>query len=128
MNDEQYLKHCRALLTDFAADLSRRTRELDESDGLRTLALAFHELTERRGPEIYDGVAPLVDRLFTTYPEFAPTFPRELLWFFGGDCLHFMPDEEIAVYQQLDEQRARAAARGEIIDLRAARAKLLKLQ
>ena len=47
----------------------------------------------------------LVARLFTTYPDFAPTFPRELLWFFGGDCLHYMPDEEIATFQQLEELR-----------------------
>jgi len=34
--------------------------------------------------------------------------PRDLLWFFGGDCLHFMPDDEIAVFQQLEERRYEA--------------------
>ena len=34
--------------------------------------------------------------------------PRDLLWFFGGDCLHYMPDEEISLFQQLDEQRQAA--------------------
>lgn len=29
--------------------------------------------------------------------------PRDLFWYFGGDCLHFMPDEEISQFQQLDE-------------------------
>jgi hypothetical protein len=128
MNDEQYLRHCRDLLADFAATLCLRTAELEETDGLRTLALEFRRLADSGGSELYDGIGALVDRLFTTYPDFAPTFPRELLWFFGGDCLHFMPDDEIDVYQQLDEQRGQAAARGEIIDLRAARAKLLNLQ
>ena len=28
---------------------------------------------------------------------------RDLLWYFGGDCLHYMPDDEIEKYQQLDE-------------------------
>jgi hypothetical protein len=26
-----------------------------------------------------------------------------LLWFFGGDCLHYLDDEEIAAYQARDE-------------------------
>lgn len=29
--------------------------------------------------------------------------PRDLFWYFAGDCLHFMPDEEISKFQQLDE-------------------------
>lgn len=78
--------------------------------------------------DLYTDGSSLVSRLFTTYPDFSPTFPRELLWFLGGDCLHFMPDDEIALYQALEEQREETAARGEIIDFTAARAKLLKLQ
>ncbi len=88
----------------------------------------FWTCCNRVEEDVHTRAQPLVNRLFTTYPDFAPTLPRELLWFFGGDCLHFMPDEEIALYQQLDELRHEAAARGEIMDLRAARAKLLQLQ
>jgi len=39
-----------------------------------------------------------------------------LLWFFGGDCLHFMPDEEIELYQTLDERRYQAEQQGEVFD------------
>ena len=39
-----------------------------------------------------------------------------LLWFFGGDCLHFMPDEEIDLFQRLDERRYEAEERGETFD------------
>jgi hypothetical protein len=128
MNDAQYLSHCRDLLASFSHTLSQRTDSLDEGEGLRVLAADFKHLADGPVADVYRMAAPLVDRLFTTYADFAPTFPRELLWFFGGDCLHFMPDEEIAVFQQLDEQRGLAAQRGEIIDLQAARAKLLKLK
>ncbi|MCB1703144.1 MAG: hypothetical protein KDI14_20230 [Halioglobus sp.] len=128
MNDEQYLLHCRQLLTDFAQTLCQRTDALPEDDSLRALAADFQRLAESGGSDLYGEAAPLIDRLFTTYPDFAPTFPRDLLWFFGGDCLHFMPDEEIALHQQLDEKRSQAASAGEIIDLQAARAKLLNLQ
>ena len=127
MNDEQYLQHCLGKFKQFAAEIIKRTDSLEESDSLRELALAFGRASDS-GAGLYADGRTLVDRLFTTYPDFSPTFPRELLWFLGGDCLHFMPDEEIAIYQQLEERRAESAARGEIIDFVAARAKLLKLQ
>ena len=127
MNDEQYLQHCSTQFGKFALDIVQRTETLDESDSLRELARAFELLAKGQG-DLYGDGATLVSRLFTTYPDFSPTFPRELLWFLGGDCLHFMPDEEIAAYQRLEEQREESAARGEIIDFAAARAKLLKLQ
>ena len=128
MNDEQYLAHCREQLAEFASTLSLRTESLPPGDPLRELARQFEALAGRSGGELYEQAVPLVTRLFTHYPDFAPTLPRELLWFLGGDCLHYMPDDEIALYQQLDERRQAAAARGEILDLRTARAKLLKLQ
>ncbi len=128
MNDEQYLSHCRELLADFAENLSSRTESLAEEDTLRVLAADFQRLARETNGDWYADAGPLVNRLFTTYPDFAPTFPRELLWFFGGDCLHFMPDEEIAVFQQLEDKRSQAAAGGTVLDLAAARAKLLNLQ
>ncbi len=128
MNDRQYLLYCRRLLAGFARGLTERTDALDESDTLKQLAGAFQQLADDQESDLYSIGPVLVDRLFTTYPDFAPTLPRELLWFLGADCLHFMPDDEIALYQRLDELRVEAAARGELLDLRTARAKLLKLQ
>ena len=128
MNDEQYLAALPGTAGEFAKTLSQRTEHLR---GGRPSARAGRGLPAAGSDSDADCMTEgpaLVARLFTTYPDFAPTFPRELLWFFGGDCLHFMPDDEIAMYQQLEEQRWQAAARGEIFDLRAARAKLLKLQ
>ncbi len=127
MNDSQYLNHCREQLKQFADDIVQRTNSLEAADSLRELALAFETLSGDES-DFYAQGQTLVNRLFTTYPDFGPTFPRELLWFLGGDCLHYMPDEEIAVHQQLEEQRLASAERGEIIDFAAARAKLLKLQ
>ena len=127
MNDEQYLQYCAELLTSFAQELVTRTEHLPAEDSLRELAANFQAVANS-GEDLYTEGANLVVRLFTTYPDFAPTLPRELLWFFGGDCLHFMPDDEIALFQQLDEKRSEAAAGGNILDLQAARAKLLNLQ
>ena len=127
MNDEQYLQHCRELLTDFAKTLVTRTKHLPDDDCLRELAAAFLSLADAEGDLYAEGPA-LVSRLFTTYPDFAPTLPRELLWFFGGDCLHYMADDEIDLFQQLEDMRLAAATRGETFDPRAGRAKLLNLQ
>ncbi|MFI8748052.1 PA2817 family protein [Pseudomonas sp. NPDC077186] len=58
----------------------------------------------------------LISQIFHRYPQIAHLVPRDLLWFFGGDCLHFMPDEEIALYQALDERRFEAEQNDEPFD------------
>lgn len=45
----------------------------------------------------------LISQTVANYPHITPLVPRDLFWYFGGDCLHFMPDEEISKFQQLDE-------------------------
>lgn len=127
MNDKQYLQYCRAQLYDFARNFATRTLQLPPDHPLRELAEAFNELATDSA-DFYTLAPELVARLFDTYPEFAPTFPRELLWFLGGDCLHYMADEEIAQFQQLEELRLAAARRGETFNLPESKAKLLNLQ
>lgn len=105
MDDVEYAEYCRGLLESFAREFLERTRALGPQDGLRELALAFGEVSAG-GADYYDRGRELVSRLFTSYPEFAPTFPRELLWFFGGECLHYMPDEEIAEFERRQEDSA----------------------
>lgn len=68
----------------------------------------------------------LCTRLIRNYPRLAPLLDRELMWYFGGDCLHYMPDEEIGMYQQLDEMSYEAESKGESFDRREARANMLK--
>ena len=58
----------------------------------------------------------LLSQIFHRYPQIAHLVPRDLLWFFGGDCLHYMPDEEIQLYQQLDERRFAAEETGDEFD------------
>jgi len=121
------MQHCRAQFSDFCTTLTSRTASLDDKDSLKELALAFQRVASAEDG-LYNKGPALISRLFETYPDFAPTFPRELLWFLGGECLHFMPDEEIAVFQQLDELRGAAQIKGEVLDFQAARAKLMKSQ
>lgn len=58
----------------------------------------------------------LISQVFQRYPQIAHQVPRDLLWFFGGECLHFMPDEEIDGYQLLEERRYQALEQGEAFD------------
>jgi hypothetical protein len=126
MNDEQYRAHCLQLLDSFAGFIEQQASNASEDDPLRELARGFAQLANGENP--YGSGPKLVSQLFSSCPQLAPVLPRELLWYFGGDCLHYMPDDELAVFQQLDEMRTEAAAAGEELDYQQARAKLLKLQ
>jgi hypothetical protein len=127
MNDEHYLNYCTDLLSEFACDLVQRTESLGEEDRLKTLARAYSDLSKSK-ESVYAQGNELTQTLFNNFPDMAPLLPRQLLWFFGGDCLHFMSDDEISQFQQLDEEREQAAALGNVYDLTEARAKLLNLQ
>jgi hypothetical protein len=123
MNDTQYLHYNQQLARTLAASIQAQVPQLSPDDPFSEWLNALRqaaddtELLHRDGPG-------LMQRLFTTYPQFAPLVPRDLLWFLGGDCLHVMPDEEIAQHQALDELRHEAAGQGEILDYNAARARL----
>ncbi|MEH6444567.1 MAG: PA2817 family protein [Oceanospirillaceae bacterium] len=61
------------------------------------------------------------------YSQLTPILPRDLLWFFSGDCLHYMPDEEIMQFQQLDELRYEAESSAIEFDYAKIRNEFLKL-
>ncbi|ETI57991.1 PA2817 family protein [Marinomonas profundimaris] len=67
----------------------------------------------------------VLSRFIRCYANLVPLIKRELLWFVGGECLHFLGDEEITLYQQLedrlyelDSQNLRADISKEITTLR----------
>jgi len=74
----------------------------------RDFFLALAELPNSGGSDLLIQGQYLFCRVVAAYPHLMPLVPRDLLWFFGGDCLHYMPDEEIRVFQELDEQRQQA--------------------
>ncbi|WP_263262854.1 PA2817 family protein [Pseudomonas entomophila] len=86
-----------------------------------------HELFVERFDELLSALAEdeqesqylgqeLLCQVITRYPQIAHLVPRDLLWFFGGDCLHYMPDDEIDLYQQLEERRYYAEQNDEPFD------------
>lgn len=45
----------------------------------------------------------LLAKIVSNYQNIMPLVPRDLFWFFGGDCLHFLGDEEVELFQRIDE-------------------------
>lgn len=58
----------------------------------------------------------ILTQVITRYPQIAHLIPRDLLWFFAGDCLHYLSDEEIDLYQALEERRYEAEQNEEPFD------------
>lgn len=128
--DTHYLNYHLRLLRDFV----RQTQQLppfvldecseEDREFLERLE-ALPDLSEQ-DDFLFEG-QQLINRVVASYPHLMPLLHRDLLWFFGGDCLHYMPDDEIARYQELDERRHEAAATGEPFSYENERAKIFGL-
>ncbi|MET4160932.1 hypothetical protein CFI10_14035 [Marinobacterium iners] len=80
---------------------------------------------EHHRPEAYEDGQTLLVRLVRGYPQFVPLLARDLFWLFGGECLHFMSDEEIEQFQQLDETQAELEASNTPVDYLSLRQSIL---
>ncbi len=45
----------------------------------------------------------LLSQIVGNYQHIMPSVPRPLFWYFGGECMHYLGDEEIEHYQKLEE-------------------------
>ncbi|SDH15133.1 hypothetical protein SAMN05216603_106142 [Pseudomonas benzenivorans] len=115
-----YLDHHLALLAHLRGilvALGEAEQILDDSHALylERFDELLSQLPDDTEASLYLG-QDLISQIFQRYPQIAHLVPRDLLWFFGGDCLHFMPDEEIELYQRLDERRFEAEQNDEPFD------------
>lgn len=110
-----HLEHHLALLAHLRAILMAMGEAEQVSEESHALFLErFDELlmSLKEIPEERHMGQDLICQVFHRYPQVAHMVPRDLLWFFGGDCLHYMPDEEIGQFQELDERRHQAELDG----------------
>jgi hypothetical protein len=110
-----YLNHHLALLAHLRAILLAMGEAEQISDESHALFLErFDELLINlpHVPEERHLGQELICQVFHRYPQIAHLVPRDLLWFFGGDCLHYMPDDEIAQFQDLEDRRYSAEMDG----------------
>lgn len=106
------LKHLREILNAVG------TAEQVEDDSHQLFLERFDELIQQL-PVSIEAIAQgqeIMSQVFHRYPQIAHLVPRDLLWYFGGDCLHFMPDEEIEMFQILEERRYEAEQQGKTFD------------
>jgi hypothetical protein len=124
--DQEYYTYHLELLAAFCAQIQSLPPFNAESPGeddqeflaaLAQLQQQSHEVSFLEQGQV------LMCRIVGSYPHLMPLLYRDLLWFFGGDCLHYMPDEEIAVFQHLDEQREDAKQQQLPFSYKEARAK-----
>ncbi|MES2676528.1 MAG: PA2817 family protein [Pseudomonadota bacterium] len=108
--EQNYIEFHLRLLHTFVEKASHQPpfcRENCEQDDMDFLA-ALEQLPTIGGAALLIQGQELLCKIVAGYPQLMHELPRDLLWFFGGDCLHYMPDEEISLYQLLDEQRQAA--------------------
>jgi len=100
------------------------TEASEELEFLDQFAAVVNDFEHHR-PEAYEDGQTLLVRLVRGYPQFVPLLARDLFWLFGGECLHFMSDEEIEQFQQLDETQAELEASNTPVDYLSLRQSIL---
>lgn len=124
--DQEYYTYHLELLAAFSAQIQSLppfNTEHQSEDNQEFLAALAELLQPPQGINFLEQGQVLMCRVVGSYPHLMPLLYRDLLWFFGGDCLHFMPDEEIIVFQRLDEQREEAKEQQAPFSYKEARAK-----
>lgn len=108
----QLLAHLRTILVAIAdADVVPESHHALFLERFDEMLADLRESTE----DLYVG-QDIISQVFQRYPQIAHLVPRDLLWFFGGDCLHFMPDDEIEKFQHVEDRRYEALENGEDFD------------
>ena len=118
---DNYLQHQLSLLAHIRTvlqALAEQEIELMPEGNSELFIERFDEMVadlQESQADLYLG-QDIICQIFQRYPQVAHLVPRDLLWFFGGDCLHYMPDEEIELFQQLEDRRFEALEQGIAFD------------
>jgi hypothetical protein len=113
--DTSYIEFHQQLLTAFIRQIKQQApfnQEHSDQDN-KDFITELEQLPNIGGSEQLIQGQQLLCKLVAGYHHLMPLLPRDLLWFFGGDCLHYMPDDEISIFQTLDEQRHSAKETGQ---------------
>lgn len=127
MNQSLYHTQLVKQLSEFVRTISAQSGALNPEHPFQLWCQRTSGLLEAQ-PLKLDEITEQVNTLFTHFADLTPLFPRDILFFLGGDCLHYMPDEEIQAYQALDELRHSAESQGKSFDWETSKQSLKKLQ
>ncbi len=113
---------------DFARQQAPFNSDLASADDAECLAMLDALCQASQYDESFTAAGQqFIARIVAGYSHLTPYVHRDLFWFFGGDCLHYMPDDEIEKYQQLDERRYEVEDAGEVFHFEDERAKVFGL-
>lgn len=70
----------------------------DTLNQLQSLLVDFKQDTDKAILDAQQWLA----KIFNFYPQLAPIIPRALLWFIGGECLHYLTDDELRTFEEAD--------------------------
>lgn len=87
-----------------------------EADELLALFQETITLYQEHSNEAFELGQALMTRLVRNYPQLTQLLARDLLWLFGGDCIHYLNDDEIEQFQALDEARYAKEGQNEAFD------------
>ncbi|RRJ84566.1 PA2817 family protein [Aestuariirhabdus litorea] len=97
--------------------------EFSDNPLLAKLEQLLPELEQGEESALFDAQQS-ISLLIANFPQLTPLVSRDLLWLLGGDCLHWMPEAEVELYQQLEELYHQALEKGNDFDWVATRQQL----
>lgn len=60
---------------------------------------------EKASENYFNLGVELLTRLVRAYPHLVHLAHRDLFWLFGRECMHFLTDDEITIYQKIEDER-----------------------
>ncbi len=102
-------------------DHDKQSRE-EIAEMLSELRTTMHDRSD-----YVDAGQRLLCRLVSHFPALTPHIQRDLFWFYGGDCLHFLGDEEMEKFQLLEEKFYEVSQSNETADYADIRAQVFGL-
>lgn len=78
----------------------KRELNMPDDETLNQLQRLLADFEQNKDSAILDAQQWLA-KIFNFYPQLAPIIPRALLWFVGGECLHYLTDEELLAFEEL---------------------------
>ena len=101
--NEYYLQLCSELRALCAKILPNHPAHSEESNSELLDKLTHLEANFAKSDDYINVGQDIITHIISHYPDIVPLMHRDLLWFFGGDCLHYLGDDELARYQVIEE-------------------------
>ncbi len=102
-----YYAFHRKLLQEFSDHLPVELDKLVQAEQKEELITTLAQACESLDSDPANGWHLAQNWLFSfvgNHPQLTPMMPRDLLWFLGGDCLHFLDDSEITRFQKVEDR------------------------